>query len=87
MTDNPTRRAHGGAFEITPGTGSLSAQSRAVYCAGTGTLVVEMVDGTEVVFRGVAAGSTLEIRVDKVLAETASSPTEATTCTGIVVLT
>ncbi len=87
MTVNPTRRAHGGAFEITPGTGSLSSQSRAVYCGGAGVLVVEMVDGTEVVFRGVTAGSTLEIRVDKILAETASSPNEATTCIGIVVLT
>ena len=89
MTDNPTRRAHGGAFEITPGTGSLSSQTRAIYCGGAGQLVVEMADGSgaEVIFRGVTAGSTLEIRVDKVLAVTVGSPTEATTCIGIVGLT
>jgi hypothetical protein len=63
-----------GAFAITPsnatvfdGTGG-KIPPRSLYVGGAGNVAVVMLNGTSVTFSGVAAGTTLPIRVKQVLA-------------------
>lgn len=67
------------AFVITPGS-ALRHNTRAVWVGGAGNLKATMVDGTEVTFSGVAAGTLLPIQVSAV----ASSGTTATLLLGLV---
>lgn len=64
------------AFVVTPNdTADLSATSRALYVGTAGNLAVTTSGGQSVTFVGVAAGTLLPLRVDRVLASgtTASS--------------
>ncbi len=66
------------AFAIAPNdTTDLSEVTRAVYIGGGGALAVRMLSGQTVTFSGATGGSTLPLRVDRVLAT-------GTTATGIV---
>jgi hypothetical protein len=73
-------------FEITPGTSDLVRRTRGLYIGGAGDVCVVDSGGNEVTFKSVPAGTTLPIRVDKVLASrtTGSSPSDVTTATGII---
>ena len=54
-------------FTVTPGTGDLLYRTRALYVGTGGTVVVVDPSGNQVSFTNVANGTTLPIRVDKVL--------------------
>lgn len=71
--------ASGGAAVVPSDTEDLSDASRSLYVASDGNVVVEMVDGEELTFTGVKAGSILPVRVTKVKAT-------GTTATGILAL-
>lgn len=67
------------AVAVTPADVDLAQRTRAIYTGTTGDLVVKMADGdNSVIFRSVAAGSILPIRVTQIMA--------ATTATDIVAL-
>lgn len=66
------------AFAVTPNdTLDLPEVTRAVYIGASGVLAVRMSSGETVTFPGVLGGSTLPLRIDRVLAT-------GTTATGIV---
>jgi len=66
------------AFAVTPNdTVDLSEVTRAVYIGTGGALAVRMLSGQAVTLSGVTGGSTLPLRIDRVLAA-------GTTATGIV---
>jgi hypothetical protein len=66
------------AFTITPSdTLDLPEVTRAVYIGASGALAVRMSSGQTITFSGVIGGSTLPIRIDRVLAT-------GTTATGVV---
>lgn len=55
-------------FSVTPNdTLDLSEVTRAVYVGAGGTLAVRLLSGQTVSFAGVAAGTLLPLRVDRVL--------------------
>jgi len=58
------------AAAVTPDNGADLARvaTRALFIGSPGDITVVMSSGTEVVFRGLAAGSVLPIRVDRVKA-------------------
>jgi len=63
-----------GAFAITPNDATIFDQpTRALYVGGSGTVQVEMLWGSTVTFEGVPGGSTLPIRVRRVLAATSAN--------------
>lgn len=69
-----------GAAEITPDDSTdLTQPSRALYVGTGGDVAVQMIDGTSATFAGVAGGSFLPLRVDRVLAT-------GTTASGIVAI-
>ena len=56
------------AAAVTPSdTEILSPLSRMIYVGGAGDLSVVMLDGSSAVFKAIPAGTTLRIRVSKVL--------------------
>jgi len=59
--------------------GTNQPAPRAIYVGGAGDLAVEFVDGTQVVFASVGAGTLLPINVRKVL----STGTTATSIVGV----
>jgi hypothetical protein len=57
------------AFAVTPSDSTdLAQETRALYVGSSGNLAVIMASGETVTFAGVAAGSLLPIRVDRVKA-------------------
>lgn len=65
----------------------LNGISRRLFVGGAGNLNVERIDGTQVFFQGVPAGTILPIRVKKVrVNDGATTPANATTATNIVAL-
>jgi hypothetical protein len=68
------------AAPIQPSDGAeLGYVTRAVYIGGAGALRVEMMGGEEIVFAGLAAGTLLPVRIQKVFAT-------GTTATALVAL-
>jgi hypothetical protein len=68
------------AFAITKNDSTVFAQAtRALYVGGAGAVTVRMIDGTNCTFAAVPAGTTISIRVDKVL----STGTDATSIVGL----
>lgn len=67
------------AAAITPHDTTTMGPTRGIYVGGAGALVVRMLNGANVTFSAVTAGSTLPICVDRVLST-------GTTATGIVAL-
>lgn len=68
------------ATAVTPSdSDQLTPPSRAVYVGGAGDLAVQMAGGGTATFVGVAAGATLPLCVDKVLAT-------GTTATSVLLL-
>ncbi|OJF93632.1 spike base protein, RCAP_Rcc01079 family [Pararhizobium antarcticum] len=66
------------AFDVTPSdTLDLADVTRAVYVGVGGALAVRMLSGQTITLSGVTGGSTLPLRIDRVLAT-------GTTATGIV---
>jgi hypothetical protein len=58
-----------GAVAVTPSnTTNLTRFSKALYIGSAGNLTVEMEDGTQVLYANVPAGTTLNIKVAKVMA-------------------
>jgi hypothetical protein len=69
-----------GAFAVTPhNTNELAYTTRGIYVGGAGNIVVVMVNGDEVTFTGVTAGSVLPIRVKQIK----STNTTATSILGL----
>lgn len=66
------------AAAVTPGATALASVTRAIYVGGAGNVAVTMLDGQDVTFSGVAAGTLIPIRASHVLA--------ATTATNILAL-
>lgn len=68
------------AFAVTKSDVTVFSQpTRALYVGGAGAVSVRMLDQTTVTFAAVPAGTTLPIRVDKVL----STGTDATSIVGL----
>jgi len=56
-------------FAVTPSdTLDLSEMTRAIYVGSGGTLALRLLSGQTVTFAGIAAGSILPVRADRVLA-------------------
>jgi hypothetical protein len=67
------------AFAITPNDTANINPTRGVYVGGTGTLKVDMADGSTVTFTGILAGQVHPLAVRRVYA----TGTSATTIIGI----
>lgn len=66
-----------GGEEVTPSDDNdLTQVTRAIWVSGAGVLEVIMLDGSQLTFSGIQAGTLLPIRVTRVL--------ESTSATGIV---
>ena len=55
------------ATAVTPNDSTVLAKTRALYVGGAGALTVTMADGVNATFAAVPAGTTLRIKVTKVL--------------------
>lgn len=72
--------AASGGFTVTPSDATVFSQpTRSLWVGGVGNVAVRMLDGTTPIFTAVAAGTKLDIRVDKVL----STGTTATLMVGL----
>lgn len=71
-------------FPITPGIGNLARLARGIYVGGAGNVVVVTHDGTEAIFYGATAGTTLPVVARKVLAASSDSPAVSTTATNLL---
>ena len=67
-----------GGANITPDDDAIIATTKAVMVSGTGNLVVEMEDGSQITIAGAIVGHDYRLAVRKVL--------ETTTATGIIAL-
>ena len=69
------------AFAVTPNDSSdLSETTRAIYVGGAGSVTAVMASGASVTFASVPSGTTLPVRVTRVLA----TGTTASTIVGLV---
>lgn len=77
----------GRLLAVTPSDSSeLTECSRGLYCGSGGTIVVIDEYDNEAIFTSVPAGAVLPVRVKQVRANSISSPTVATSATGIIAL-